>query len=249
MINVDTPTLLMIAAAYLIAALVKGVTGLGFSSTCLPILVFAVGLKTALPLVIIPSIASNLVVMRQAGDIVGAVRQFWPMLIATVPGLLIGLYFLSAVNGGRLAAALGLVLILYALFTLARPHVALSGGVGRLLAMPVGFTTGLVNGLTGSQVMPVLPYLMALNLPPQRFVQSINCMFTLSSLVMVSGLATLGLATLETTVISIAGLVCVAIGVGLGAQIRERLNAQTFRRVVLWVLMALGASLLIQEMI
>ncbi|MEL6748127.1 MAG: TSUP family transporter, partial [Pseudomonadota bacterium] len=118
MINVDAPTLLMIAAAYLIAALVKGVTGLGFSSTCLPILVFAVGLKTALPLVIIPSIASNLVVMRQAGDIVGAVRQFWPMLIATVPGLLIGLYFLSAVDAGRLAAALGLVLILYALFTL-----------------------------------------------------------------------------------------------------------------------------------
>jgi uncharacterized membrane protein YfcA len=63
-----SPTqLATLAAAYFIAALVKGVTGLGYSSTCLPILTLAFGLKEALPMVLLPSVASNLVVMASTG--------------------------------------------------------------------------------------------------------------------------------------------------------------------------------------
>ena len=50
-------TLLQIAgvlATYMFAATAKGITGLGFSTTCLPILALFLGLKEALPLVIIP---------------------------------------------------------------------------------------------------------------------------------------------------------------------------------------------------
>jgi hypothetical protein len=53
-----------ILATYLFAASAKGVTGLGFSTMCLPFLAVTVGLKEALPLLIIPSISSNLVVMH-----------------------------------------------------------------------------------------------------------------------------------------------------------------------------------------
>jgi hypothetical protein len=38
------------------------------------------------------------------------------------------------------------------------------------LAPVTGLATGIVNGLTGSQLMPVLPYLMALHLERERFV-------------------------------------------------------------------------------
>ena len=51
---------LAVLATYMFAATAKGITGLGFSTTCLPILALIIGLKEALPLVIIPSIWSNL---------------------------------------------------------------------------------------------------------------------------------------------------------------------------------------------
>ena len=65
--------------------------------------------------------------------------------------------------------------------------------------------------------MTVLPYLLSLNLDPNRFVQAINCSFTLSSLVMAAGLAQLGLLTVETAAISAFGLILVYLGIKLGS--------------------------------
>lgn len=64
--TVNFEMILIIACAYLVAAFVKGATGLGFSTSALPILALGLGLKSAMPLVIIPSLVSNAIVMMQA---------------------------------------------------------------------------------------------------------------------------------------------------------------------------------------
>ena len=74
--------LIIIYAVFFGAALAKGVTGLGFSTACLPFLVLALGLRETLPLLLLPSMASNLLVMRSVGHfratVVGFGRCFWP---------------------------------------------------------------------------------------------------------------------------------------------------------------------------
>lgn len=87
-----------IIGACFAAAFIKGLTGLGFSTTCLALLTLSIGLKPALPLVLIPSLYSNLIVMRQAGHFKETITQFWPLLIMTVPGIFIGLFILSWVT-------------------------------------------------------------------------------------------------------------------------------------------------------
>ena len=99
-----------IFATYLFAAGAKGITGLGFTTTSLPILAIFLGLKEALPLVIIPSVFSNIVVMRQVGRFGETVRLFWPLLLALLPGLILGLWILSQVDGELAGAALGVYL-------------------------------------------------------------------------------------------------------------------------------------------
>jgi uncharacterized membrane protein YfcA len=168
-----------ILSAYLFAAAVKGITGLGFSTTCLPILAFAVGLKNALPLVIIPSLASNLMVMYSAGRFRETIFRFWPMLAATVPGLILGLWALSIVSGVQAGASLGVILVLWCVFSLASPELVLPKHLERTLSPVSGGLTGFINGLTGSQVFPLVPYLMMLKLERDLFIQGINCSFTL----------------------------------------------------------------------
>ncbi len=80
-----------IGASLLFAALVKGVTGLGFSTTAMPLLTLAVGLERALPLVLMPSITSNILVMVDAGHFRASVRRFWPLYVALLPGIALGL--------------------------------------------------------------------------------------------------------------------------------------------------------------
>lgn len=245
-----SPTeLAIIAAVFFFAAFAKGTTGLGFSTMCLPFLVYAIGLKASLPLLIIPSLASNLLVMRDAGHFRETVQRFWLLFVTAVPGVLIGLWLLATIDVGIAAAALGCVLVGYCIFALYKPDIRLPTRLERPLAPVVGLSTGIVNGLTGSQVMPVLPYLLSLNLEPNRFVQAINCSFTLSSLVMAAGLARLGLMTFETVIISACGLVLVYVGIKLGSRVRRLLSPDVFRRIVLLLLMLMGASLAVRQFI
>ncbi len=246
MISASPNELAIIAAAFFFAAFAKGTSGLGFSTTCLPFLVYAIGLKAALPLLIIPSLASNLIVMRDAGHFKETVSRFWPLFLLALPGVVLCLCLIDSVDGRLAAAVLGIVLGVYCLFALANPHLRLPAQLEKPLAPFVGFTTGTLNGLTGSQVMPVLPYLLALNLEPNRFVQAINCSFTLSSLVMAAGLAKLGLMTFETAAISACGLMLVWIGIKLGTRVRNLLSPEIFRVIILVFLMILGASLAVR---
>ena len=246
MVSANSDQLLIIALTFFFAAFAKGTTGLGFSTTCLPFLVYAIGLKAALPLLIIPSLASNILVMRDAGHFKETVTRFWPLFVTAVPGIVIGLWLLNNVDSRLSAAVLGGVLVLYCVFALMNPRLVLPPSLEKPLAPLAGFSTGILNGLTGSQVMPVLPYLLSLQLEPNRFVQAINCSFTLSSLVMAAGLAQLGLMTVETVLISSLGLVLVWAGIKIGGSVRRHLSPQVFRILILLFLTVLGASLVVR---
>jgi len=238
-----------ILTAYIVASGIKGLTGIGFSTSCLPIMALRLDLKIAIPLVIVPSVASNLVVMLQAGRFREAVRRFWPLYLASIPGLIIGLTILVTIDVDIAKAILGLVLISYALWALRNRAFSLSVEWERLLKMPAGFCTGLVNGLTGSQVMPVLPYILSLNLNKNAFVQSINISFTLSSLIMLVGMNRLGYLSLNTFLIALGGLLPVLLTVYLAGRLQGRLTGAFHRTLVLTFLLVMGLILLVKTLL
>ncbi len=247
-LGLEPANLALVFAGFAIAGFAKGVTGLGFSTTCLPFLVLAAGLETALAVVLVPSITSNLIVMRSAGGIQQTFRRFLPVYLAMPLGILLGLWILTTWQATVGTAVLGLVLILYACFGLARPNWRLDPELGRVLRFPVGLTTGTVNGLTGSQLIPVMPYLLSLDLAPAIFVTAINIGFTVSSLTMAAGLGSLGILTWQTGAISVLGLIPMYAAVNLGSRLRDRLAPELFRKVVLLTLMALGLLILARSL-
>jgi hypothetical protein len=231
------------ALALLVAGLVKGVTGIGYSTTALPLLALTVGLKAGMPIVLLPSITSNLLLMRAAGDFGDAAGRFWPIYVAVLPGLILGLWLLPSVDDHRAAAVLGGVLATYAAFMLVRGPWVMPEKLARLAMPPVGLVTGFVNGLTGSQVMPLVPYLLAADLTPSQFIQASNISFTLSSLVMIGGLAWVGLLGWSELVLSAIGIAPALIGTSIGGAIRRSLAAETVLRLVLGALLAMGLAL------
>ena len=242
----ETTQLIIVASAFLFAAFVKGVTGLGFSTTALPFLVYALGIKEALPLLIIPSIASNLIVMRDAGQFRPTASRFRWLYLAVAPGVVLGLSLLNWLDPIVSSAVLGIALILYCVIAWLQPDFRIRRKTAKALEIPVGFTTGLINGVTGSQVMPVLPFLLSLQLERNMFIQAINVSFTLSSLVMAIGLWKLGLMTLQSVEVSLLGLIVVLIGVRLGSHVRRWLSPAAFRSVVLIILTVLGVGLIVR---
>ncbi len=239
-------TLTHVLLAFFVAASLKGITGLGFSTICLPILSTFIDLKVAIPLVIIPSLSSNILVMIQAGRFKEALQRFWPLYISAIPGLMLGVSVLSSVKSSWSRAVLGAILFMFALWAWRTQALVLSKTAERRWSGPVGLVTGVVNGITGSQVMPVLPFLLALQLHKDLFVQAINLSFTLSSLVMLVLLSRFGMLSFGTLGVAAVGILPVAIGIFLGGKLRQRLPDEAFRKVVLIFLLVLGLSLMIR---
>ena len=186
--------------------------------------------------------------MVQAGHFTQTLKRFRWLYLSALPGLAIGITILSAAAPQSLGAFLGVVLIIYAIFALANPTFHLKERWSRFLAAPVGFLTGIVNGATGSQVMPALPFLMSLKLSRDELVQAINISFTLGSIVMLGGLTTIGILSLPMLAISVLGIIPVWIGITAGGWVRTRLPETWFRTGVLLMLIGLGGNLFLSAL-
>lgn len=245
---IDVAQIALAFAGLAIAGLVKGAAGMGFSTTALPLLVLALGVEKAMPLVLIPSLSSNIFVMIDSGEFGAMTKRFWLLLASLIPGLVLGLWCLAVIDTAIAGAVLGLVIILYGCYALGRPQLKIGPRWEKPLQIPVGVANGFVNGLTGSQIFPLPPYLLTLDLKPNQFTQANNIAFTLSSIVMMAGLTQIGFMTREIFLLSIVGIVPVYFAVRAGGLIRNRIDPGLFHKMVLVVLMVLGAALIAKPM-
>ncbi len=243
----DNQTLIVAFGAFFIASFLKGLTGLGFSTLCLGLLAVFIDLKLAIPLVFLPSLSSNLIVMVQAGRFLEALKRFWPLYFSALPGLVVGILFLKGSSSELPKAILGTVMFLYGVWGLRSGIGSLSETNEKRLKLPIGLLSGLVNGATGSQIMPIMPYLLSLKMDRDLFVQTINCSFTISTLVMMAGLGKLGLVTQSVVCLSAGGIVPVILGIFLGGKLRKRVSEERYRKLVLILLIILGASLVLRS--
>lgn len=239
----DSYSIILAFSAFFVASFLKGLTGLGFSTLCLGFLAIFIDLKLAIPLVFLPSLSSNIMVMIESGRFIEAMKRFWPLYLIALPGLLLGIWFLSSSNNEIPKAVLGGVMVCYGIWGLAHGIMSLSPKGEKLLMLPVGFVSGLINGATGSQIMPIMPYLLGLKMDRNLFVQTINCSFTVNTLVMMVGLGKLGLLTLPVVGISAGGIIPVGLGIYLGGRLRKKVSESIYRRMVLILLITLGINL------
>lgn len=235
--------------AFFIAAFLKGLTGLGFSTLCLGFLALFIDIKIAIPMVFLPSLSSNFMVMLEAGHFMEAMRRFWLLFLSAVPGLLIGIWFLSTSQTEWPKIILGMVMLIYGVWGLFNRDVVLSHASEKRLILPVGIVSGLINGSTGSQIMPIMPYLLSLKMDRNLFVQTINCAFTINTLIMMVCLGKLGMLSRLVLMTSAIGILFVGAGIFLGSRIRKRVSEAFYRKMVLIFLIVLGAILALRPLI
>jgi uncharacterized protein len=243
----DFSDIALAVAGLFFAGIVKGATGLGYSSCALPFLTAAVGLKPAIVLVIFPAMAANIALMWSAGHFREIFQRFIPFYLATIPGICAGIVGLRGTDPKYTELALGVLIIIYSIYSVLRPDFALPTRYQRALQLPAGLLNGFFTGLTGSQVFPLLPYMLSLKLDPDRFVQAINISVTLSAGMMAIALLVTGMTTLPGLAMSSLSIVPAMVGIALGTIVRRQLPTTHFRIVVLIVLGILGFALIIRH--
>ena len=229
-----------IFAALVFSAFIKGSLGLGFSTICVAILVHVVDLKTAISIVLFPSLLSNLIVMIDAGHFRASLAQFWLMLLMAMPGMWLGFQLLNQVDNRGSLLLLGGVLMVYGVLGYWQRHWRLFVRRPAPMNALIGLSTGMVNGATGSQIFPIMPYLLSLPISKDLLVQTINLSFTLCSLLMLALLWSAGHLDVTSSAAFSLGILPVALGVWLGNRARRYMQDDLYRRLAMVLMTVLG---------
>ena len=241
--------LLLVAATFFAAGMVKGVAGMGLPTVAMGVLGAIISPLAAASLLIVPSFVTNAWQLL-AGPAFGVlVARLWPMMLAICAGTMLGTVWLANGDIGVTTTALGAALVIYAGYTLiARQHHVATWAQPWLSPL-VGGITGIMAGGTGVFVIPAVPYLQALGLSKDDLVQALGLSFTVSTIALAVGLGAQGAFASETLGLSLLALAPALAGMWTGQKLRNRISPATFRRVFLVCLLLLGMEMVLRPLL
>jgi uncharacterized protein len=107
----------------------------------------------------------------------------------------------------------------------------------------IGAASGAVAGFTGVAAVPFLPYMQSLDMDRHDLVQALGVMFLFIIGALTLALAWQGAFHMATTTSGIAALVPTMFGMWLGQKARHRASPETFRRIFIFGMLALGLNM------
>lgn len=239
-----------IAAIFVLAGLVKGVTGLGLPTVAVGLLGQFLPPAEAAALVVVPALATNLWQMLAGPALRPLCRQLWPLLAGIGVGTWMAGRLLGAVDGPHASMALGTILLLYALLGLASPRPPrLPERLVAIVGLVAGIATGAVTAITSVFVIPAVPFLQALGLERAALIQALGLSFTVSTVSLAALLAGNGTLGGERAWQSLLALAPSILGLLLGGRLGRSLRPETFRRCFFGGLLLLGGHLALRPLL
>ncbi|EKT4524660.1 sulfite exporter TauE/SafE family protein [Pseudomonas putida] len=235
--------ILLLIGTFLVAGMVKGVTGMGLPTVAMGLLGMMMPPASAAAILVIPSLVSNVWQLFCGPSVARLIRRLWPMMLCITLATVAGSAWLVKVNPAWSGFSLGVALIVYAMYALIAPAFSVPERLERWLSPMIGLATGMVTGATGVFVMPAVPYLGSLHMSREELVQALGLSFTVSTLALATGLlahdafqvAQLGTSTLA--------IVPALVGMWTGQVVRRRISPKRFRQCFMLFLIVLGVEL------
>jgi uncharacterized membrane protein YfcA len=237
------PLLFVIGAAFLLAGFVKGVIGLGLPPVSMGLLAVAMPPTHALAIVIVPAILTNIWQTFAGPHLRDIMRRLWPLMLCLAIGTRLNAGMMTGPYARYGPIFLGILLVIYAavslrkfVFNVSRQNEKWVGGV-------VGLISGAISAATGVQVVPSMPYLQAIEMERDEFVQALGVFFTVGTLALAFNLTAAGLLDESTALPGGVALACSFTGMTIGQTVRAQLEPETFRRWFLISMICLGIYL------
>ena len=234
--------LALFVAATFLAALVAGVAGFAFGLVAAAVWLHVLTpLQTTSLIVAFGLIVQGYAVWKLRRGL--KLERLMPFLIGGALGLPVGVALLRWMPTMYLKVAVGVLLILFSFYSLARPQLARVTAGGRLADGGVGVLSGILGGTTGfGGILPTIwCTLRGWPKDEQRAIfQPTGVAIFLGTALCLGGT---GSVTLDTMKLFLLGLPALLAGSWLGLRLYGKLDEVAFRRVVLVLLLASGLAL------
>jgi len=242
---------LFVACAVGLGTLVQTVAGFGSALVAMPLITQLLGIKTAAPMqAIVGLMATMTILYRNRRGF--RWRESILLIAGGVMGIPLGVLALRTLPSEPIIACLGLMMLAYAGFQywiqprLQPADVSANGNraASGVVAWLVGFTSGILGGAYATDGPPLVVYGALKRWPKETFRALLQACFFVNGIVVVTCHATAGLIT--TDVLRYCGFAIPGMlgGLVLGAYLDRRVDHERFRKILLVLIVVLGAALL-----
>ena len=238
-------TYAVIGGSFLLAGFVKGLVGLGLPTISLVLLTALIDLPTAMALLVVPALCTNIWQGFIGGHLAQLSRRLWPLLLAVIPFVWVGAALSDLFATAILTRTLGGMAVIYAVLSFRSVPFSIPLPMQAWLGPLCGAINGVLTGLTGSLFLPGVMYLQAIGLSRDQLVQAMGLLFALSTFAL--GISLLEIGRIDVGLWQISGfaLLPALFGMNCGKLCRGYLSEDLFRRVFLSGLALLGLFIMV----
>ena len=243
-IDTATPGLItLLAISLVIAGLLKGVIGVGMPVVAFPMLSMLVDVPTAVMLLSMPLILSNIPQALEGGRVGPTLWSLLPVLAGLVPGTWIGVAALLNLDPAVAKTAAGAGVILVAALTLFAPKLRIQQRMTGPVGLVAGLCGGLLGGIAAISGPLVFIFLLAKGLTGKAFTKEASMFLVVSSVLLASALTASQRFDGRDVLISTLATAPVVAGMLAGQRLRDAVPADAFRTLVVAVVLLSGAQL------
>lgn len=235
----------VVAIAFLLAGLVKGMIGGGLPAVAVPIMMTG-GMEPALAaaLTLVPVIATNIWLLVQDGLWVRVIKRYWPLLLCLAVGAGLGAQILVSVSPATMKPVIGIFVVLLSPLPLLPKNWVVPPEHQNWLNPLVGLALGLIGGAT-VMLAPLIVYFVALRLEKNLFATAMGAVALSSMLPLYAGLASSDVLGWHEVLTSSIAFLPAACGMAIGVAVRHRISQRTFQAFLSAALLAIGVNLVV----
>ena len=239
-----------LVAITLVAAIINGGLGYGFSSITVPLALLFLSNRQLNPALVLIEVALNAYVLWVNRDALGVVwRRVVPIVAGLVPGVIVGTLIVSRVSPSWLKLWTYFVLLPLILVQAAGYRRPIRSE--RAIGLPFGLGLGVLYSVTTISGPPLAVLLNNQGLAKREFRAALGFIRLAESSFTAIAYLTAGLITPSSLTLIPHILPSVLIGVPIGERLIRRMPAETFRRLCMsfdaWVV-GFGASTVIRDL-
>jgi uncharacterized protein len=224
-----------------VATVTHATLGFGTASVAMPLLTLIVGVQSATPLVAFVMLTTTLVILWGSWRSID-LRITWRLLLASAIGTPLGILVLTLAPETVVKRTLGVLLIVFSLYSLVRPRLRAIERQG--WAYGFGFLGGVLGGAYNMNAPPLVLYGALRRWSPERFRATLQGYFVPANALIWLGHGLTGLWTASVVQLYLQTLPLVLLAIFLGTKLNHRIPAKRFERVLYTTSIGLGVLLL-----
>ncbi|MFP5238117.1 MAG: sulfite exporter TauE/SafE family protein [Acidobacteriota bacterium] len=240
-------SILLVLAIVFLATLIRSAFGFGEAMIAVPLLALFIPLPVATPLAVLLSVTVAGIVVAQDWRHIH-LRSAAGLIVASLFGIPLGLLILTDAHQQAVRAALGVLILLFALYSLFGRNPLLLEQEHRPLLLLTGFIAGILGGAYGMNGPPLVIYGAMRRWSPQHFRATLQAYFLPASALGLIGFWSTGLLTRTVTRDYLLCLPAALPAILIGRAVNRRLTPGVYLKYVYAGLALIGAVLIAEAL-